>query len=807
MTLLRLWNAGTRGASVAVVGAGLVFAAGCGKSNGGTSSSSTGAATTAGISSTGGSSTNGAISGTTTGAGVNTTTGSTSSGTTGEATTTGGAAGGSSTSGSGTTTTGTTSGTTSTGGTTGYVTGPPYMGFDAGPIAEPPVAAGCSAATPFANPTQGGYPLCVQCRRNSDCPSGLLCNTNVDATNVYKSYQCVACRNSTDCTGGAICQFGCTYIGKSPYYVCDNACQPDCRDAGADFCNPGLCDTDAGGCLTSWCASNSNCTVDGLGACDFTQAVVYPPNGIGTCAVCTQDAGGCGPDEVCGRSNQTGRPICQLSCLVDAGVCSGGTYCTDAGTCTSGCLTSADCAGSHTGYSGGLICHQGQCVGCLKNADCPDYNPGCNPQYSGGVAICGYCTSDQDCQSGSSSTHCELNRQSPGYYTNQCGCHSDNECPLDAPICIGLDAGAGFPQGSGRCGCTGPSDCGTFLVCEMRHPFNFTLYGSGQSYTGGACIPSCSAVPGTDCATAGIGPIPNNYYPNGAPPAAYACNPTTGYCVPCSGDSDCYVTTNGPAVAPACVPFANGTDPTSGEPTGGGRCGCSDTSQCNDNYACWNPGLSGTCQPPCTITNGQDSCNPYRKYTDYPPPADPFCNSWTGACVQCLDNYGCTNVNAQYINGLYVYGSLPTPICSPGGQCVGCVTDADCPANAPNCTDGFCGYCRTNADCFGDAGFACFNLVNDPQYYASQCFLTCVPDSNDYPTDAGNACPAGLPYCGTLVFYTNYPNYITDAFCTACRQDGQPPNYHYYYDCNNNRPPNAYYGYCQQNGTCQYYYN
>jgi hypothetical protein len=683
--------------------------------------------------------------------------------------------------------------------------GPPYQGFDGGPTSQPTIDTGCTAAAPFANPTPGGYPSCVGCRRNSDCPTGLLCDTNFDATGFYKSYQCVACRTTADCDGGNICQFDCHSITKPPYNICDNACQPDCRDAGPDFCNPGLCDTDAGGCLVNWCASNANCVVNGGGACNFQQPATYPPNGIGICAACTQDGGGCGVDEVCSRST-SGQFTCAPTCLIDAGICSGGTYCTDSGVCAPGCQTASDCAGSYTGYSGGNICHQGQCVGCLKNADCPDYNAGCNPQYSGGTPTCGYCLSDLDCQSGGSLTHCEPNRQDPGYYTNQCGCHSDSECPIDAPICIGLNAAAGFPQGSGRCGCTGPSDCATGLVCELRYPYAFTLYTSSQTYYGGACIQSCTVVPGTDCATAGIGSSPYGYYPNGRPPADYACNPTTGYCVPCSSDADCYASSTAPAIAPSCVLYANGNDPASGLPTGGGQCGCSDTSQCNDGYACWNPGIGGTCQPACTVENGQDGCNPYREYAYYPPPQDPFCNTWTGACVQCLDDYGCTNTSSQYVNGLYFYGSVPTPICSPSGNCVSCFTDADCPANAPNCTDGFCGYCRTSADCYEDAGFTCINLENDPQYYASQCFLSCVPDSNGNPTDAGNACPSGYPYCGTVAIYTSYPNYVSYSFCSQCRQDSQPPNYRYYGDCNNNLPPNAYYGYCQQNGTCYYYY-
>jgi hypothetical protein len=492
--------------------------------------------------------------------------------------------------------------------------------------------------------------------------------------------------------------------------------------------------------------------------------------------------------------NLFGQLGCQPSCLLDAGICSGGTYCTDAGTCASGCQSAADCVGSGLGP----ICHQGTCVECLSPANCPDYNAGCTPPPFGGSAQCGICQNDQDCPG----THCEA-VGGQGFNGNQCGCHSDTECQNlpqnDAPVCLGL-SDAGFPKGSGLCACTDSSQCIQGFICEMRFPYTVTVNTPSGNYTGGACIPQCDLVGGTDCTTAGINPTPFAYPPT---PPDSVCDSSTGYCVSCSGDVDCYGSPTAPAIAPSCVLYPNGIDPVSGEPTGGGVCGCTDTSQCNDNYACWNPGFGGSCQPACTIVNGQDSCNPYRAYGYDPPPTNPFCDTWTGACVQCLDSWGCTNVLVTQINGLYAYPGFAAPNCNANGNCVGCSSDADCPANAPNCTQGFCGFCTNNSNCFGDAGFTCVQ-TNGTQG-AGTCIVTqCVGDANEIPTDAGYACPTGYPYCAQLEICSFSCSYQTA--CTKCRLDSAPPNFNYYNDCGHNLPPGKIGGFCESNtGTCYYY--
>jgi Cys-rich repeat protein len=666
---------------------------------------------------------------------------------------------------------------TTTGGTTSYVPGPPYQGFDAGPRNEPTIQQGCTAAAPFKNPLgMFSYPPCVQCLRSADCQDGLKCsNSNV----------CVGCRDNSDCSTGQVCQNACYYLEGAPYeFPCFAQCQSDCRNAAADFCNPGICDTDAGLCLPYQCTANSQCVVNGQGACNFGQLATFQgPGGYWICANCTADAGGCGPDGYCTINGSDN--YCSPSCLTDAGICYAGTYCGDAGSCVSGCQSSSDCNGSYNGN----ICSQGQCVACLNDSQCPPNNLGCGQTSYNGV-MCGICNSDQNCPTG---LHCEY---LGNYNGNSCGCHSDDECAYSSvansvPVCVGLVSDAGpFPGASGKCGCRSDADCGTGELCETRYPYTVSVNNSSGTVTGGTCIASCAVTGGTDCSTAGIR---TSQYSN---QLDNICNYQTGYCVSCAQDNDCtgggYASANGPVITPSCVLFANSIDPVSGLPTGGGDCGCTDTSQCNDGYACWDPGLNGVCQPPCTITNGLDSCFPQTYYASTPPP-DPFCDTYTGACVQCLDNYGCTNQHVDVINGNYIGFYLPATTCSSTGQCYGCNTAADCPATQPNCTDSYCGFCMSNADCDTSTyNFQCIDFYNYSGNVGGNCLVKCTALGDGTPSDAGNACPPGLPYCAYTYTYTNN-GFNSFYICAACRP-------------NNSTDCGSYPNYCMQNGVCGSYY-
>jgi hypothetical protein len=235
----------------------------------------------------------------------------------------------------------------------------------------------------------------------------------------------------------------------------------------------------------------------------------------------------------------------------------------------------------------------------------------------------------------------------------------------------------------------------------------------------------------------------------------------TGYCVPCVADTDC--STKGdpsqPVVAPVCIPFVDGGDPSALVPTvtGGGTCGCTDLSQCNGGYTCIDAGIAGRCGPACTYADGVDSCcaNGFNWEYGYCPQFDkPYCNTFTGVCQGCLDDYDCTVADSTYCDGV--------KFCQlDGGYCYGCNSGDDCPAfPSQACTEGmdfyrpfspvgkFCNTsCSSASQCPSDGGFDCI-LVD----FSYQCLIVCVLGDDagmGTVSDAGNPCPAYAPHCLT----------------------------------------------------------
>jgi hypothetical protein len=675
---------------------------------------------------------------------ITTTSGSTSAGTT----TTTGTDNGSGTTGA------TTAGTAGT--TGGIDLGGPFVPYDAGPPNEPAIAydSGCDALFPkFFNNE------CVQCTSNKDClpmvagQDAGVCETNTSAYNYI--HHCVECSTNKDCPGGLICNSG-TYNQALGAYGTDT-CVPDCR-GNATICVPGACDGDSGVCLNTrfniysfgnqycymtldsgYCLTGSDCTDDaGGGACNPGENPYGYPSGYnpvsygyGFCVPCTVDGGGCvSPNDFCQQwdntcyFNQQGQQICNcqngtagscvFNCFFDAGACGPGTYCADAGPvgvdggnvggCYPGCQNSSNCGGNTPVCDGG-----GFCVQCNSSTDCPDWKPGC--QYEN----CGSCATNADCPG---SEQCNGN----------CGCSMDSDCPLDVPTC--MNASSNY---TGSCACTDGSQCPGGYVCETRGTYAVTNYYTYPYPQGGACIPACAS--NADCAASFSGT--NNT----------VCNTATGFCVPCTGDTDCTATEDPtkPWVTPSCVLYPDGGNPNAATTliTGGGQCGCTDTSQCNGGYACQSPGYYGSCQPTCSIVNSVDSCtpqyiSPYNCPNNYNP--GPYCNTFTGGCQQCLDDYDCTGRG-------YQGNTCNTPFCSDAGTCIGCFTGDDCtfPNNA--CNNGYCSsYCNDSSQCPTDGGYSCVTSPNG----GNACVVTCVLGDDagmGTVSDAGTPCPTESPLC------------------------------------------------------------
>jgi Cys-rich repeat protein len=590
----------------------------------------------------------------------------------------------------------------------------------------------------------------VQCTTSADCAPGLVCETKT------ANGLCVQCTTNSDCPAGEACNSSGSFdTYPLDFWVGTDTCEPDCR-GNADICKPGACEGDSGICLsntsvvvsssdrpcvavlqTGWCTSNADCQVNGAGACNFSTNIdpFSPSNGYSYCVPCTVDGGGCIDPSVfcqqwsCPQDGVAGD--CVFNCFADAGACRVGTFCSDAGpmgvdggivgSCAPGCDNSSNCPADAP------ICSDGVCVRCVVAADCPDYAAGCQNNQ------CGNCTTSSDCPG---SEFC-----GSGGCGQRCHCYSDSDCPLDVPTCVGGDAGS---QTAGACACTDQSQCPSGDVCETRGPYTIVndLLWCGPS-VGGVCIPAC--VSNADCAKfPGAG--------NGV------CNTTTGFCVPCMTDTDCTGGTDPskPTITPSCIFFPDGGNFYSSLTLdiGGGWCGCSDHSQCNGGYTC----LDSSCSPACSYVNGVDSCT--QNASDQCPDSNypgGFCNTFTGGCQHCLDDYDCTSRDCN------------RPSCQ-NGYCVSCLSGDDCPMFPNNsCLIDCTSACEANENCPTDGGYVCVSGVQ-------VCLVDCVIGDDaglGTVSDAGNPCPANAPFCLTGLA-TNLPAGM--GYCSQCQNDQQYNN-------------------------------
>jgi hypothetical protein len=379
----------------------------------------------------------------------------------------------------------------------------------------------------------------------------------------------------------------------------------------------------------------------------------------------------------------------------------------------------------------------GTCVQCNSSTDCPDWRPGCQYNY------CGQCATNADCPGTEQCTY------------GQCQCATSNDCPLDVPNC----------QDNSTCACNANTDCPGGYVCETRYPFTVYDYNTYPAITGGACIPGC--LTNSDCATLFDG--------TGDPNPV--CDTTTGFCVPCVADTDCTAVEDPtqPWITPSCLAYADGGAPNTNPPlpTGGGICGCSDTSQCNGGYYCstsYPAPSSGACTPACNLPAGACQQAPYNG--SCPNNYQSYCNTYTGQCQSCLDDYDCTGRNCG------------TPFCSDAGTCVGCFTGDDCQSFPNNsCYYGSCNnYCNDNSNCPTDGGYVC---APSPYYGNNTCQIQCVLGDDagmGTVSDAGPACPSDAPFCvvnpygsdstvgtcGSCLYWGDSTNCDATTYCGSC---------------------------------------
>jgi hypothetical protein len=155
------------------------------------------------------------------------------------------------------------------------------------------------------------------------------------------------------------------------------------------------------------------------------------------------------------------------------------------------------------------------------------------------------------------------------------------------------------------------------------------------------------------------------------------CEATTGYCVNCTSNAQCNT-----SQAPVCV--LGSLD--AGVQTGGGTCGCQTNADCGADRVCLvGVGAAGFCTAACVYDGGLDSCYVF----------DQLCNTLTGMCLGCLDNYDCQGAGPI---------GIPTPFCKQdAGYCVACLTKSDC-GDAGFCVQNNCVQCATDQDCDGQPG-------------------------------------------------------------------------------------------------------
>lgn len=227
---------------------------------------------------------------------------------------------------------------------------------------------------------------------------------------------------------------------------------------------------------------------------------------------------------------------------------------------------------------------------------------------------------------------------------------------------------------------------------------------------------------------------------SGCPATAPVCSAgvsTLLMCGPCASDTVCSANhpgtprcdTGGDASSGQCVACNNNVD-------------CTDPAQpaCADHacVACTGPGgCVGHTNSLCDTASDGDKgqCVACNSNTDCTDAAQPACTAHQ--CAPCSDPSGCV-------------GHGPNLLCSSGGQCVQCLTAADCSASAPVCLGGACGGCSSSAEC---GRFPAAPTCNPVSGGCVVCTIGAGGDSTACATNPdGHQCQAGAAagsvFCG-----------------------------------------------------------
>jgi MYXO-CTERM domain-containing protein len=324
---------------------------------------------------------------------------------------------------------------------------------------------GCTTTADCTSPEQCIDGLCriPPCTANSDCASGLECNT---ATG-----QCIVppCRSDDDCPGSQICRDGTCAIDADCTICAACSSAEDC--GGTQFVCAAAPGQPSGFC-TRFCTGGADCP--GNSAC-----FAVPGENFSVCLNSNINQGICPASYVCTTTNAPPTNLC------DNVNCGAGQRCDPAtGRCVAdgaggggaGCLVCQVCVqDSECGPGGSCVSFDGQrgvcTVACSASQPCPGTNLGCftvQAQGGGTSSVCLNATAQTAgaCPQG---FVCQSSTPPPADRCAGVVCNRGESCDPATGLCAGGGAGtpdAGTPgDPDSPSGCTICQSCQTAASC------------------------------------------------------------------------------------------------------------------------------------------------------------------------------------------------------------------------------------------------------------------------------------------------------------------------------------------------------